>query len=137
MEGQSLLDTANRCNLFEVVVTLLIGRYWEQSIVAATTLIFCQNLKRNIQEGYIHRCRGLLAVCAKPRAVIRACDDMFARKCSRIAIGKAREAAENEYIAYLLQALRWHRLLHQDCQLLHREVASLGMFILGLDCWGE
>ena len=78
VEGQSFLNTANRCNLFEVVVTLLIGRYREQSIVTATTLIFCQNLQRNIQEGYIYRCRGLLAVCAKPGAVIRACDDMFA-----------------------------------------------------------
>ena len=112
MEGQSFLYTANRSNLFEVVVTLLIGGYREQSVVAATTLIFCQNLQRNIQEGYIYRCRGLLAVCAKPRAVIRACDDMFVCECSRIAIGKAREAAENEDIAYLLQTLRWHRLLH-------------------------
>ena len=77
VEGQSFLNTANRCNLFEVVVTLLIGGYREQSIVAATTLIFCQNLQRDIQEGNLYRCRGLLAVCAKPRAVIRACDDMF------------------------------------------------------------
>ena len=49
VKGQSLLDTANRSNLFEVVVTLLIGGYREQSVVAATTLIFCQNLQRNIQ----------------------------------------------------------------------------------------
>ena len=102
VEGQSFLDTANRSNLFEVVVTLLIGGYWEQSVVAATTLIFRQNLKRDIQEGYIYRCRGLLAVCAKPRAVIRACDDMFVCECSRIAIGKAREATENEGIVFCI-----------------------------------
>ena len=112
VEGQSFLNTANRSNLFEVVVTLLIGGYWEQSVIAATTLIFCQNLQRNIQEGYIYRCRCLLAVCAKPRAVIRACDDMLACECSRIAVGKAREATEHKNIAYLLQTLRWHRLLH-------------------------
>ena len=29
VKGQTLLDTANRSNLFEVVVTLLIGGYWE------------------------------------------------------------------------------------------------------------
>ena len=29
VEGQSLLNTANRCNLFEVVVTLLISWYRE------------------------------------------------------------------------------------------------------------
>lgn len=132
VEGQSLLDSTNRCNLFEVVVTLLIAWYWEQLAIRTTTLVFCQNLQRNIQEGYIYRCRGLLAVCAKPRAVIRARDDMFACECSRIAIGKAREATENEYIAYLLQALRWHRLLHQDCQLFHRNIASLGMLIAKL-----
>ena len=119
VEGQSFLDSTNRCNLFEVVVTLLIGGYREQSVVAATTLVFCQNLQRNIQEGYIYRCRGLLAACAKPRAVIRACDDIFACECSRIAIGKTHEAAENEDIAYLLQAFRWHRLLHYACQLVH------------------
>ena len=28
VEGQSLLDAANRCNLFEIVVTLLVGWYW-------------------------------------------------------------------------------------------------------------
>lgn len=133
VEGQSFLNSANRCNLFEVVVTLLIGGYREQSVVAATTLVFCQNLQRDIQEGYIYRCRGLLAVCAKPRAVIRASDDVFVCECSRIAVGKTREAAKYEYIAYLLQALRWHRLLHQDCQLLHCEVTSLGMFIAKLE----
>ena len=40
VEGQSFFNTANRCDLFEVVVTLLIGGYREQSVVAATTLIF-------------------------------------------------------------------------------------------------
>ena len=132
VEGQSFLDAANRCNLFEVVVTLLVGWYREQSVVAATTLIFCQNLQRNIQKGYIYRCRGLLAVCAKPRDSVGAYDDVSLCECSRIAIGKAREVAENEDIAYLLQALRWHRLLHQDCHLLHCEVASLGMFVAKL-----
>ena len=118
VEGQSFLNSTNRSNLFEVVVTLLIGWYWEQSIVAATTLIFCQNLQRNIQEGYIYWCRSLLAVCAKPRAVIRACDDMFACECSRIAVVKAHEATENRYIAHMLQTLRWHRLLHSVANLL-------------------
>lgn len=132
MKGQSFLDTANRSDLFEVVVTLLIGGYREQSIVATTTLIFRQNLQRDIQEGYIYRCRSLLAVCAKPRAVIRSCDDMFACECSRIAVGKAREATEHEDIAYLLQALRWHRLLHYSCQLVHCEVSTLGLLVMEL-----
>ena len=118
VEGQSFLNSTNRSNLFEVVVTLLVGWYWEQSVVAATILIFCQNLQRDIQEWCIYRCRGLLAMCAKPRAVIRACDNMFACECSRIAVGKAREATEYEDIAYLLQALRWHRLLHSVANLL-------------------
>ena len=118
MEGQSFIGAANRSNLFEVVVTFLIGRYWEQSVVAATILIFCQNLQRDIQEWCIYRCRGLLAMCAKPRAVIRACDDMLACECSRIAVGKAREATEHKNIAYMLQTLRWHRLLHSVANLL-------------------
>ena len=71
-------------------------------------------------------------MCAKPRAVIRACDDMFACECSRIAVGKAREATENEDIAYMLQALRWHRLLHYACQLVHREVSTLGLLVVEL-----
>ena len=37
VKGQTLLDATNRCNLFEVVVTLLIGGYQEQSVVAVTT----------------------------------------------------------------------------------------------------
>ena len=77
VEGQSFLNTANRSNLFEVVVTLLIGGYREQFVVAATTIIFCQNLQRNIQEGYIYRCRGLLAVCAKPRGSVGTYNNMF------------------------------------------------------------
>ena len=132
VEGQSLLDAANRSNLFEVVVTLLIGGYREQSVVAAATLIFCQNLQRNIQEGYIYRCRGLLAVCAKPRAVVRACDDMFVCECSRIAVGKARKATEHEDIANVLQACRRHLFLHHPCQLVHRKITSLGMFVVKL-----
>ena len=66
MEGQSLLDATNRSNLFEVNVALLITWYREQLAIRATTLVFCQNLQRDIQEGYIYRCRGLLVVCAKP-----------------------------------------------------------------------
>ena len=38
VEGQSLLDSAYRCDLFEVVVTLLIGWYWEQPIAP----VFCE-----------------------------------------------------------------------------------------------
>ena len=66
VEGKSLLDAANRCYLFEIVVALLITWYREQLAIRATALVFCQNLQRNIQEGHIYRCRGLLAVCAKP-----------------------------------------------------------------------
>lgn len=66
VEGQSFLDAANRCYLFEIVVALLITWYWEQLAIRATTLVFSQNLQRDIQEGYIYRCRGLLVACAKP-----------------------------------------------------------------------
>ena len=66
VEGQSFLNAANRCYLFEIVVALLITWYREQLSIRATTLVFCQNVQRNIQEGHIYRCRGLLAVCAKP-----------------------------------------------------------------------
>ena len=66
VEGQSFLNAANRINLLRVIIALLITWYREQLAIRATTLVFCQNLQRDIQEGYIYRCRGLLVVCAKP-----------------------------------------------------------------------
>ena len=66
VEGQSFLNAANRINLLRVIIALLITWYREQLAIRATALVFSQNLQRDIQEGYIYRCRGLLAVCAKP-----------------------------------------------------------------------
>ena len=66
VEGQSFLNAANRINLLRVIIALLITWYREQLAIRATALVFCQNLQRNIQEGNIYRCRGLLATCAKP-----------------------------------------------------------------------
>ena len=87
VEGQSLLDSAYCCYLFEVVVALLVCGYREQLAIGAGTLIFCQNLQRNLQEGYIYRCRCLFAVCANPMAIIRAGDDMLWCQCLGIAVG--------------------------------------------------
>lgn len=127
VEGQSLLDSAYRGDLFEVVITLLITWYREQLAIRATTLVFCQDLKRNIQEWHIYRCRGLLAVCAKPMGSVGAYNDMLRCQCLGIAVGKSRKATEHEYISYLFKTLRCQLFIHQVSKFLHCKVASFGV----------
>ena len=55
MAREILLDAAHICDLFQVGIHILIGRYWQQSFLLVFALIFLQYLLRYIKQGDIVR----------------------------------------------------------------------------------
>ena len=130
MEGYVLVDIAEGCDLFEVIVAFLVGVNGEYQVTFPERLVLLDEPEWDFQQGNMHWNFGLGALGDDPKPAIRFPDEVVRGEGLDIDVGESGVAAEEEDVPHALQTLRGEFLVGHALQLIDGEVGPLRLVLV-------